>query len=120
MKNKKYLNDLILIAVLVVAAIASFVIYNSGSSSGDKVVVRLSDEIIGTYNLNIDGEYVLNNGSNTIVIEDGRVYMKDADCPDKLCVHQGKIRNSNQCITCLPNKITITISSDNSEVDLVS
>ena len=120
MKNKKYLNDLILIAVLVVAAVVSFVVYNSGSSSGDKVVVRLADDIIGTYSLNVNGEYVLNNGSNTIVIEDGKVYMKDADCPDKLCVHQGKIKNSNQCITCLPNKITVTISSDNSEVDLVS
>ena len=120
MKNKKYLNDLILTAVLVVAAIVSFVIYNLGSNSGDKVVVRLADDIIGTYNLNIDGEYVLNNGSNTIVIEDGRVYMKDADCPDKLCVQQGKIRTSNQCITCLPNKITVTVESVDKEVDLVS
>lgn len=120
MKNKKYLNDIVLIVVLLVITLAATIFYNFSSSKGDLVVVKLGNEIIGTYRLDKDGEYVLNNGSNILVIENGKAYMKDADCPDKLCVHQGKISNANQCITCLPNKITITVVSDNQEVDLVS
>ena len=120
MKNKKYLNDIILVVAFVVIAAVSYVMYNSGNKSGNTVRVRRNDQVIGTYDLNVNGEYVLNDGTNTIVIEDGRVYMKDADCPDKLCVQQGKIRTSNQCITCLPNKITVTVESVDKEVDLVS
>lgn len=120
MKNKKYLNDIVLIAVFLIITLAAYLFYTFSSNEGDLVVVKCGNEVIGTYRLIDDGEYVLNNGSNIMVIENGKAYMKDADCPDKLCVHQGKISNANQCITCLPNKITITVVSDNQEVDLVS
>lgn len=57
-------------------------------------------------------------GTNTAVIENGSVYMKSADCPDKLCVHQGKIYDSSKKIICLPNKVVIEVTKK-SDVDTV-
>ena len=35
--------------------------------------------------------------------------MSDADCPDKLCIHQGRIHKNGQWIICLPNRVAVTI-----------
>lgn len=120
MKNKKSLYDIILITVLLVITLVSYLLYAGSGKQGDTVIVKLNNDIIGKYDLHINGEYELNGGTNKIVIENGKVYMHDANCPDKLCVQQGKISKANQCITCLPNKITVTVDSNNQEVDLVS
>lgn len=45
-----------------------------------------------------------------VVIENGAVYVTEADCPDRVCEHTGRIRYENQSIVCLPNKVTITIA----------
>ncbi len=47
------------------------------------------------------------DGKNTAVIENGSIYMKWADCPDNMCVHQGKITDSSKKIICLPNRVII-------------
>lgn len=112
--------DIILIAVLLALALVSYLVYVIPTSSADKVVVRVDGNITNTYSLDQDGTYSLNNGSNILVIEDGKAYLKQANCPDKLCVKQGKISKVNQCITCLPNKLTVTIEGKNSEVDFIS
>ena len=57
---------------------------------------------------------------NILVIEDGRAYLSDANCPDKLCVHQGKISRTGEVITCLPNKLTVTVFGAEESVDLIS
>ena len=46
---------------------------------------------------------------NQIRIEEGTVYMEEADCPGQDCVKQGKISGSGQSIVCLPNKVTVEI-----------
>lgn len=48
-------------------------------------------------------------GKNTVTVEDSEVYVSYADCPDKLCMKQGKIGNNGGVIVCLPNKMTIKI-----------
>ena len=52
------------------------------------------------------------------MIADGKADMKDADCPDRLCVKQKAISRQNENIVCLPNKIVVTvIESDAKGVD---
>ena len=46
---------------------------------------------------------------NQIRIEEGTVYMEEADCPGQDCVKQGKISRGGQSIVCLPNKVTVEI-----------
>lgn len=39
------------------------------------------------------------------------VWVSEATCPDKICVHQGKIHMDGEIIVCLPNKMTAQIKS---------
>lgn len=122
MENKKRLRaDIILIAsLLLISAIALSVILIT-RKSGAYAVVTLDGKEVGRYSLSKDGEYTLNGGSNVIAIEGGRVYMKYADCPDKTCQRRGGISHSGESITCLPNKINVSISGAPSDgVELVS
>ena len=73
------------------------------------------------YPLDKDGEYVLNGGTNILVIEDGAAYIREADCPDKTCVRKGKLRYVGQSSVCLPNRLSVTGIGDGAGgVDLVS
>lgn len=49
------------------------------------------------------------NGKNTVLVEPGKISMQTAECPDKLCVNQGKIMAGEYPIVCLPNKVIIKI-----------
>ena len=35
--------------------------------------------------------------------------MDHADCPDKICVKTGKIKNKGEQIVCLPNKLVVKV-----------
>ena len=118
--NKKRKADLYLIIFCLLAALVCYLLFTFSNSKGDKVVVRVDGIITNTYSLSDDGTYSLNNGSNILVIKEKKAYLIESDCPDKLCVKQGKISKCNQCITCLPNKLTVTIESNNSDVDIIS
>lgn len=56
-----------------------------------------------------------NGGHNKISVEQGRIAVIDADCPDKVCVNQGYIDNGAVPIVCLPHRLSITITSGNKE-----
>ena len=75
---------------------------------------------IARYSLDDSGRYELNGGTNILVIENGAACLLEADCPDHICVSQGKVRYAGQCITCLPNKLTVTVYGTDQGVELVS
>ncbi len=46
---------------------------------------------------------------NVVEVRPGSIGMKEADCPDLLCVHMGFIRSDALPITCLPHRVVIQI-----------
>lgn len=56
-------------------------------------------------------------GSNTIQVEQGRIRVSAADCPDQVCVEQGWISDGALPIVCLPNKLVIEIVGGEGELD---
>ena len=60
-----------------------------------------------------------NGGYNIIRIENGRIAVIEADCPDKVCVGQGYIENGAVPIVCLPHKLSVTIINSYENVDAV-
>ena len=92
-----------------------------GAKGANCVVVKVDGKIEGTYSLGEDQEISINGGTNTLVIKNNRAKMKEADCPDQLCVNQKAISKNNESIICLPNKVVVEVeSSENSEFDAVS
>lgn len=48
-------------------------------------------------------------GFNQIEVDGSRIRIVDADCPDRLCVHQGWISRVPQMLVCLPHRVVIRI-----------
>lgn len=62
---------------------------------------------------------------NRIEVRPGSIGIIFADCPDKLCVHQGFISDSRLPLTCLPNRLVIRLRAvsqqeDGSAVDIIT
>lgn len=114
-------RDFILIGVILAVALILFGIIELSKEEGAYVLVRIDGTEVARYSLSDDGEYSLNGGTNILCIKDGKAYLTDADCPDHLCVKQGKIDKSGETITCLPNKLTVTVyGAEDADVDLIS
>ena len=107
--------DIILIALLVLLPISVFVIFGALRPDAAAVRIYVDGEITREISLEDAGEYQIGDG-NVIVIESGRVYMKHADCPDGLCVRQGKISRTGERIVCLPNRVIVEIVGAGEEV----
>ncbi len=48
-----------------------------------------------------------NGSSNTIQIENGEIWVREAKCPDQTCVNMGKLYSESMPIICLPNRLII-------------
>ncbi len=113
------LRDLCLVLFFLVLSLILLLVVKGSQKEGGAVVVAVNGDEIGRYSLSINGQYLLNGGTNTLVIENGRAKVSDADCPDKLCVKEGWVQYTGQCITCLPNKLTVTVVGGDSSVDII-
>ena len=116
--DKKLRRDLALIAFLLLLSAALFAGLRRGQTPGAEAVVRVEGQEVARYSLAVNGRYELNGGSNILVIENGEAYLIEANCPDKLCVRQGHIHSTGQVITCLPNRLTVTIYGADGGVDI--
>ena len=118
--DKKRRRDLIVIASLLVLALALYLILGAARTEGGTVVVRVDGVETERHSLFADGTYPLNGGSNILVIADGQAWLSEANCPDRLCVRQGRIHYTGQSIICLPNRLTVTVEDgEENGVDFV-
>ena len=121
MKSKGKLRwDLVLIAALLLLSGVLYLLLNVNRPEGGVAVVRVNGVVTERHSLNVDGTFPLNGGSNILVIENGQAWLSEANCPDHICVKQGKIHYTGQVITCLPNRLTVTVEGGESNgIDLV-
>lgn len=122
--KKKRLLDLMLIGgVLILAAVLLVFVLNrrgeADPSGGACAVVIIDGEEAARYPMSKNGNFPLNGGTNTLVIENGYAWMTDSECPDKICEHMGKIHMNGQLIVCLPNGVIVTVEGgEDSGVDI--
>ena len=114
-------NDFILAGgVLLVALVFLFLNYFVIHKDGARVNVTVDGELYGTYRLDEEQEIDI-DGTNYLVIHDGEADMTEANCPDKLCVHQKSISKDGETIVCLPNKIVVEVTgADSGELDSIA
>ena len=119
-ENRKLRLDLLLIAGLLLLAGVLYLALNLGRQEGGVAVVRVDGAEVERHSLALNGTFPLNGGSNILVIRDGQAWLSEANCPDHICVKQGKIHYTGQVITCLPNRLTVTVEGGESDgVDFV-
>ena len=119
-QNKMLRADLLLILGLLIRGGVLLAVSRGGESGSDASVVVVVDGVeTARYPLDKNGTFSLNGGTNTLVIEDGYAWLSEAQCPDQLCVHMGRIHNSSGIIVCLPNRLYVTIEGvDDPNVDV--
>lgn len=122
MKIELKKKDWILIIIIICVAAGTYFLHQVLRDTGANVVVVKVDGVIeGTYNLKEDQKISINGGSNILEIKNGKADMTEADCPDKLCVHQKAISLNNENIICLPNKVIAEVQSNkDSKIDAVT
>jgi hypothetical protein len=112
----------ILIIVLVISLI--FIYNNEAKSeksiktafvySDDKLIKKIRlDKVSKTYSFKVESE----SGYNIVEVRKDSIGIKSADCPDKLCVEIGFIRNGSKPLVCLPNKLVIKIETSDKDVE---
>ena len=56
-------------------------------------------------------------GTNTVLVEPGRIRILEADCPDQVCVNQGFISDGTVPIVCLPHRLLVEIVGAEGDLD---
>ncbi len=115
MKNR----ILIPVAVLVFALLAVLVFLCVLGGDADIVTVNKDGKTLKVIKLSDTKQpYTVELQGNTLFVERDGVSMTHADCPDKLCIRQGKIKGG--AIICLPNKVTVEFKKIDGGVDAVA
>ncbi len=107
--------DLILVVLILLAALILYG-FNRYSHRGSAAYAAISvdGETVAQLDLDQDTDYMVSGyggGSNHVIIQDGEVWVDEASCPDKICIHQGHISSDGQMIICLPNRMIVEIKS---------
>ena len=113
-------NDWLLIASIIFIALVFAGVHQLAGKSGGQVVVKADGVIYGKWPLSEDRTIDI-NGTNQLLIENGKARMAAATCPDRLCVHQRAIDQDGESIICLPNRVIVTVESDTkSDIDAIT
>ena len=108
-------NDLILIAAVFIIIAAGSLFLFFGGDAGSYAVVTYNGTEIARYPLDEDRTETVFTGeddcwSNTLVIQNGKVSVSDANCPDGICVSHRSISKTGETIICLPHNFVISIA----------
>lgn len=93
---------------------APFLSREPGLHSGPAAFLEISVDgtVVETLELHKDQEYTVKNdqgGVNVFVIRDGKAWVTEASCPDKICMDQGQVSQEGEMIVCLPNRMTARV-----------
>ena len=112
---------MVLIGALLVVAVAGMLVIQALREEGAQVVITWNGEVEGTYPLDEDQTFVFegeSGGYNVVTIEDGFVFMEEANCPDQICVKHKPLNQTADPIVCLPNKLVVEVSAPDSDNQL--
>ncbi len=111
----------IVIFAVIAAICAVFALFYK--RPGDTAQILRNGEVIETialtgieepYEFTVEG---WSGGTNTVRVENGRIAIIDADCPDKVCVDTGYISDGSRTIVCMPHRISVRIVGADGDID---
>lgn len=113
-------KDLILIGVVLLAALISYGTIQFMQKDGKEVVVTVDGKETFRSSIDQDQTYEIlsKEGKNVIRIQNGKVSMTQADCPDKICKAHKAIHKSGETIVCLPHKVVVEVEAGEAENEL--
>lgn len=120
-------NDLIVIAVILAVAAASWLgmrTWQRGNTRDPIAVVTVDGAEYGRFLLSEDvtEKIELPDGSyNILEIKRGEARVTEASCPDGICVNHRAVSRQGETIVCLPNKVVVEIQNgEESDLDSIT
>ncbi len=117
MKNKTWiLLFSILLAVLI--ALALFLHFRGGGAVANVYQDGVCIRSIDLSRLTEPVAFTVTDGDgheNVVEAEPGRIRVREANCPDQVCVHTGWLSHGRQPIVCLPAKLVIRLETEAGE-----
>ncbi len=120
--NLKFIKkgDIIMIAVIIIAA-AVFMLWSNSKTESAQAVITVNGEVVKTVDLGNIKEKITFIPATTprvvITAENGKIRFESAECEDRLCVACGNLSKHGDTAVCLPSKTVITVKG--SDVDAV-
>ncbi|MBQ8879303.1 MAG: NusG domain II-containing protein [Clostridia bacterium] len=108
-RSSRIFRDITLVFAVAFVGLFIYLITLITAKPGGYVKVTIDNGTPIYYSLSSRGDYQLNGGTNTLVISGGKAFIKDADCPDKVCENSGKISRVGERVVCLPNRVYVEI-----------
>jgi len=103
--------DIIFISAITTLCLILLLCFNIFSPVGTTAKIYIDNKLFEELPLNKNTEKTYNtkNGYNTVIIENGSVSVKMADCKNQVCVNKGKIKNKGETIACTPHKFLVEV-----------
>jgi len=109
-------NDVILLCIILAVSLALLAaLWFWFWKPAEEVVVEVDGEEVLRLPLDEDTEVWIegyDGGRNLLVIREGEACIREADCPDLVCVHTGKA-TPLRSVVCAPNRVVVYLSEEN-------
>lgn len=116
------IGDLLVYAFILALTVLILLFFGKNESS--YVVVSQNGKTLYTFDLSdiaLEGKEFLIEGKcqNKIMIQDGKIFVSEATCPDRLCVQSQPLSSDGGVICCVPNGVVITVENDKAQWDVI-
>lgn len=96
---------ILLFVLLVVGAIGILFINSADTGKSVEIIVNGTTKEI----ISLDESFEKQVNGVVVCCENGEIYIKESDCPDKVCVRSDRISKSGESIICAPNRVAVRI-----------
>lgn len=116
-KRKNLIWAAVFAAVIAVCLI--FIFLTGGKSGENSAEIYEDGKLVKTIaDLDPEKEYSFEikteNGTNTVSVGGGSIWVSSADCSNQTCVRAGKISLAGQTVICAPHKLVIRVVGETS------
>ena len=106
MKTKTWIA--LLGVVFILSLLGSFFVFRS-SPEAHMAQITSGGKLVKTVNLHENQQFTITaegGGRNVITVQDGKIAVTEANCPDHYCMNRGFCASGTD-IVCLPNRLVI-------------
>lgn len=101
--------DALLVASLILLGAALYAALGAGGEAA-RATVYLEGRPVWSCALSSEGEFEISGVQ--VVVENGCARIARSDCPDLYCVSCSPISRAGECLVCLPNRVSVTLSGE--------
>ena len=122
MCKKMERRDWLALGALILGVLALFLALGRDGGRAERVQIWVDGALIQELALGQDARVPVETswGCNVVVIQDGEVWIASSDCPGQECVAQGPIRQAGQALICLPHRLSVQLTGQESGVDIIA